>query len=185
MESLSSDRVFINHRPKKSLTILPHTKYSVSQNNQLHCVGAFTFMETTPDSPEKNKKKLGQVSLVFSLVFSICIGAFALETTPYSQITNDYTPALIAFTDEEALNFTDEEVLKSILDMAMPSSTSSTKQEFQRSEQVERPTPSIKQELLSNPIMKGMTQNPAMNGMMQNPAMNGSDPRRLPDISIR
>ena len=66
---------------KKSLTILPHTKYCVSQNSPLHCVGAFTFMETRPDSPEK---KLGQSSLVFS----ICVGAFTTALFTFNLSAN-------------------------------------------------------------------------------------------------
>ena len=49
----------------------------MSQNSPLHCVGAFTFMETRPDSPEK---KLRQSSRVFS----ICVGALAFTTALFT-----------------------------------------------------------------------------------------------------
>jgi hypothetical protein len=35
----------------------------MTQNNPSHCVGAFTFMETRPDSSEKNKSKFWQDKL--------------------------------------------------------------------------------------------------------------------------
>ncbi|MEI6429932.1 MAG: hypothetical protein WCO45_16345 [Pseudanabaena sp. ELA607] len=41
-------------------------------------------METRPDSPEKNKKKLGQSSLVFS----ICVGAFTTALFTFNLSAN-------------------------------------------------------------------------------------------------
>ena len=70
----------------------------------------------------KNKKKLGQVSLifslVFSLVFSICVGAFALETTPYSQIHNDSTSVQIAYSLLHHEDFYDTEELRAIYEQS-------------------------------------------------------------------